>query len=68
MIQIQKMLFENNIPSINMNYRLVSKHFTYRDQLEDINSVIEKFNALSRKSRTFTKQLYSFWEKVQEVI
>jgi hypothetical protein len=25
MIQIQKMLFKNNIPSINMNYRLVSK-------------------------------------------
>jgi acetyl esterase/lipase len=50
MIQIQKMLFENNIPSINMNYRLVSKHLTYKDQLEDINSVIEKFNALSEKS------------------
>ncbi|MNU15677.1 Prolyl oligopeptidase family protein [compost metagenome] len=50
MIQIQKMLFENNIPSINMNYRLVSKHFTYRDQLEDIDSVIKKFNALSEKA------------------
>ena len=50
MIQIQKMLFENNIPSINMNYRLVSKHLTYREQLEDINAVIEKFNALSEKS------------------
>lgn len=50
MIQIQKMLFENNIPSINMNYRLVSKHFTYKDQLEDINAVIEKFNALSEKA------------------
>ena len=50
MIQIQKMLFENNIPSINMNYRLVSKHLTYREQLEDINSVIEKFNALSEKA------------------
>lgn len=50
MIQIQKMLFENNIPSINMNYRLVSKHLTYKEQLEDINAVIEKFNALSEKS------------------
>lgn len=50
MIQIQKMLFENNIPSINMNYRLVSKRFTYRDQLDDINSVIEKFNTLSEKA------------------
>ncbi|WP_411810792.1 alpha/beta hydrolase [Chryseobacterium scophthalmum] len=50
MIQIQKMLFENNIPSINMNYRLVSKHLTYREQLEDINAVIEKFNSLSEKA------------------
>lgn len=50
MIQIQKMLFENNIPSINMNYRLVSKHFTYKNQLEDINAVIEKFNALSKNA------------------
>lgn len=50
MIKIQKMLFENNIPSVNMNYRLVSKHFTYKDQLEDIQSAIEKFNSLSEKA------------------
>lgn len=50
MIKIQKMLFENQIPSINMNYRLVSKHLTYKEQLEDINSAIEKFNSLSEKS------------------
>ncbi|MBW7675014.1 alpha/beta hydrolase [Chryseobacterium chendengshani] len=50
MIKIQKMLYANNIPSINMNYRLVSKHFTYKDQLDDINTVIEKFNSLSEKS------------------
>lgn len=50
MVQIQKMLFENNIPSINMNYRLVSKHFTYREQLQDINSVVEKFNELAEKA------------------
>ncbi|KFE98224.1 esterase [Chryseobacterium formosense] len=47
MIQIQKLLFNSNIPSINMNYRLVSKHLTYKEQLEDINAVIEKFNSLS---------------------
>lgn len=50
MIQIQKLLFNNNIPSINMNYRLVSKHLTYKEQLEDINSVIEKFNSLSNNA------------------
>lgn len=50
MIHIQKMLFNNNIPSINMNYRLVSKHFTYREQLQDISSAIEKFNSLAEKA------------------
>lgn len=52
MIQIQKMLFKNNIPSINMNYRLVSKSkkITYKQQLEDIGAVIEKFNALAEKA------------------
>jgi acetyl esterase/lipase len=52
MIQIQKMLFKNNIPSINMNYRLVSKSkkITYREQLEDIHSAIIKFNSLAQKA------------------
>ena len=52
MIQIQKMLFKNNIPTINMNYRLVSKSkkITYREQLEDIDSVIAKFNELAQKA------------------
>ncbi|RKS97643.1 alpha/beta hydrolase [Chryseobacterium defluvii] len=50
MIHIQKMLFKNNIPSINMNYRLVSKKITYKEQLEDIASVIEKFNSLAQKA------------------
>lgn len=52
MIQVQKMLFKNNIPSINMNYRLVSKpkKITYRQQLEDIQSVIAKFNELAGKA------------------
>lgn len=52
MIQIQKMLFKNNIPTINMNYRLVSKSkkITYREQLEDINLVIAKFNELAQKA------------------
>ncbi|WP_370897093.1 alpha/beta hydrolase [Chryseobacterium gossypii] len=50
MIQIQKMLFKNNIPSINMNYRLVSKNITYRQQLEDISLAIDKFNSLAHKA------------------
>ncbi|AZA54139.1 alpha/beta hydrolase [Chryseobacterium sp. G0201] len=52
MIQIQKMLFENNIPSINMNYRLVSKSkkITYREQLEDIGLAINTFNSLAEKA------------------
>lgn len=52
MIQIQKMLFKNHIPTINMNYRLVSKSkkITYREQLEDIGSAITKFNSLAEKA------------------
>lgn len=52
LIQIQKMLFRNNIPSINMNYRLVSraKKITYREQLEDIGSAIAKFNTLAQNA------------------
>lgn len=52
MIQIQKMLFKNKIPSININYRLVSqkKKITYKQQLEDIGSAIEKFNSLAEKA------------------
>ncbi|REC59121.1 alpha/beta hydrolase [Chryseobacterium pennae] len=52
MIQIQKMLFQNKIPSINMNYRLVSqkKKITYKQQLEDISLVVEKFNSLTEKA------------------
>jgi len=52
MIHIQKMLFNHNIPSININYRLVSKSkkITYREQLEDINAVITKFNELADKA------------------
>lgn len=53
MIQIQKMLFKNNIPSINMNYRLVSKSkkITYREQLEDISLAITQFNSLAEKAK-----------------
>ncbi|OCA76045.1 esterase [Chryseobacterium artocarpi] len=56
MIQIQKMLFENKIPSINMNYRLVShrKKITYKEQLEDIGSAIQKFNSLAEKAELQT--------------
>ncbi|WP_312075742.1 alpha/beta hydrolase [Chryseobacterium sp.] len=50
MIQIQKMLFNNNIPSVNMNYRLVRKGITYREQLEDIALAIKKFNSLAEKA------------------
>ncbi|MDM1553209.1 alpha/beta hydrolase [Chryseobacterium indologenes] len=52
MIQIQKMLFQNKIPSINMNYRLVSrkKQITYKQQLEDIGLALKKFNSLAEKA------------------
>lgn len=49
MIQIQNFLHRHRIPTVNINYRLVSKKqkITYREQLEDIALSIEKFNSLS---------------------
>ncbi|MBB4804980.1 acetyl esterase/lipase [Chryseobacterium defluvii] len=51
MIHIQKMLFKNNIPSININYRLITKSVTYKQQLGDIDLAIEKFNTLAPKAK-----------------
>jgi len=55
MIMIQKFLFENNIPSVNINYRLVSKNkkITYKQQLEDIGLAISAFNKLTPKAHLF---------------
>ncbi len=50
LINIQKLLYKNNIPSININYRLVDKNITYKNQLEDIALAIEKFNDLAEKA------------------
>ncbi len=49
MIQIQNFLHRYRIPTVNINYRLVSKKqkISYREQLEDIALSIEKFNSLS---------------------
>lgn len=53
MIMIQKYLFEKNIPTVNINYRLVSKKkkITYKEQLEDIGLAVEEFNRLSPKAK-----------------
>ena len=56
MIHIQKMLFNENIPSININYRLVSKKITYKDQLNDIELAISKFNTLAEKAELLPNQ------------
>ncbi|RCU42415.1 alpha/beta hydrolase [Chryseobacterium lacus] len=52
MIQIQNFLHRHRIPTVNINYRLVSKKqkISYREQLEDIALSIEKFNSLSRNA------------------
>ncbi len=49
MIQIQNFLHRHRIPTVNINYRLVSKRhkITYREQLQDIGMAIQKFNSLS---------------------
>lgn len=49
MIMIQKFLLKNNIPTVNINYRLVNKKTTYKDQVADIGSAIDKFNTIATK-------------------
>ena len=44
MKMIQKRLFKENIPTVNINYRLVKKGITYKDQLVDIAKAVSKFN------------------------
>lgn len=51
MIMIQKYLHQKNIPTININYRLVKRNVTYKMQLEDIDSAIQKFNQFSQKTQ-----------------
>lgn len=49
MKMIQKFLHKNSIPTANINYRLVNKKTTYRQQLEDIGLAVEKINALAKE-------------------
>ena len=49
MMMIQKFLHKNNIPTANINYRLVNKKTTYKQQVEDIGLAIEKINALAKE-------------------
>lgn len=49
MMMIQKFLHKNNISTANINYRLVNKKTTYKQQVEDIGLAIEKINALAKE-------------------
>ncbi len=40
--QVQQLLFRYKIPTVAINYRLVSKSITYKDQLDDIRLAIQK--------------------------
>lgn len=51
MIMIQKYLHQKNIPTVNINYRLVEKGVTYKKQLEDISAAIIKFNEYAYKTQ-----------------
>lgn len=44
---IQNFLFKNNIPSINIDYRLLKKDVLYRDQVEDISKAVAKSNEMA---------------------
>lgn len=53
MIMIQKYLFENQVPTININYRPVSskKKITYQQQLQDIESALAEFNKIAERAK-----------------
>lgn len=47
MKMIQEFLFKNDIPSINIDYRLLKKNIGYEKQVEDISKAILKSNELA---------------------
>lgn len=49
-IHVQRFLHKNNIPTVNINYRLVKKGITYKEQVEDIDLAIKKINQLLEKT------------------
>lgn len=59
MIMIQKYLYENQIPTVNINYRLASKKkgITYREQLADIEKSVLEFSRLAPKANLMPDNL-----------
>ena len=53
MIMIQNFLHQNNIPTVNIDYRHASKRrkITYKEQLQDIALACAKFNSLASKAK-----------------
>ena len=45
---IQDFLFKENIPSVNINYRLLKKGLIYTDQIADISKAVQKSNELAK--------------------
>ena len=52
LIHVQKFLFKNGFPTVNINYRLASrrKNITYKDQMKDIELALTKMNDLTSKA------------------
>ncbi len=52
MLMIQNHLFKQNIPTVNINYRLVNnrENIRYHHQLQDIASAISSFNAITDRA------------------
>ena len=48
---IQKFLYKNNIPSININYRLIKNGILYTDQLEDIGKAVARSKEMASEWR-----------------
>lgn len=49
-IKVQKFLHKNGFPTVNLNYQLVKKGITYKNQLKDIALALEKMNTFTSKA------------------
>lgn len=54
---IQKFLYENNIPSVNINYRLLKDGILYTDQLKDIGKAVKKSKEMASEWGIDTENL-----------
>lgn len=48
-VMVQNFLYKNNIPTASINYRLVTKGITYKDQLDDVDKAVKKTQSMLKE-------------------